>query len=487
MIKSAFQGGLWLSAFSFISQAFSWCATLLVARLLAPGDYGLMAMATMMTGFIQVFYEMGIGAAIVQRERVTQDELSSVFWALVFWGGILSLLCLGLAYPTVALFGEPRLLRITQAASLLLILGPVFVVPSTLLRRQLRFKILGFVQAAAVVVACSSMVVMAYLGAGVWTLILGTIIRSIVSLTLVLLLVGWRPGLHFRYHETLPYLRFGLPVIGGQSLSYVSSQAPVFFGGRTFSASALGQYSLAYTLASIPNDKILSLITNVAYPVMSRLQNDDEQFKRFCLQVSKFVSFVVLPLYLGGFFLADDLIPWLLGAKWQTIVIPFKLLCLTFAVRTVNMPTILTNAAQGRPHWTFWFQAVCAVTMTAGFYFAVRSGAPENLAIPWVALYVPSNVVFSWLTLRKVGIPLGQFLGQLVSPLLATLSMLLMLSAFRYSFVNIFISVPTTGVIYVLLSIGLGAAWYGAYLFLLQRPFLNGLVRLAGPQQQPNG
>ncbi|MFV2067833.1 MAG: hypothetical protein ACC645_12735, partial [Pirellulales bacterium] len=146
---------------------------------------------------------------------------------------------------------------------------------------------------------------------------------------------------------------------------------------------------------------------------------------------------------------------------------------------TLTMPASLTNPTQGRPHWEFWFHSVCAVTMTGGFYLSARSGVPENLAVPWAALFLPANIVYACVTLRKVGIPLREFLDQLVSPWLATLSMLLMLFAFRYGFVNCFSSVPTTGAIYVLLSVGLGAVWYAGYLFLLQRPFLNSLVRLA--------
>jgi len=226
-VKTAFRGGVWYAGFSGVTQALSWCATLVVARLLVPGDYGLMSMASILTGYVMVFYEMGVGSAIVQREEVTDEELSSLFWALVFWGMVLSVLCFVLAYPTVLIFDEPRVFHVTQAISVLFVLGTSYVVPSTLLKRQFRFKALGFVNSLVAVIACLAMIGLAYVGAGVWTLLGGHILRSTLLLFLVFWVSGWRPKLHFRHAETLPYLRFGLPVTGAQSLRYVASWASI--------------------------------------------------------------------------------------------------------------------------------------------------------------------------------------------------------------------------------------------------------------------
>ena len=479
IVKSAFRGGMWLSAFTFVSQAISWGATLVVARLLSPADYGLMAMATILTGYVEIFYELGIGAAIIQREHVSDEELSSVFWVLVFWGSALSLSCLFLAYPTVAIFDEPRLLRVTQAVSVLFVLGATFIVPSTLLRRQLRFKALGLATSVAVIVSCLSMIAMAYLGAGVWTLIGGNIVRSVLSVLLVFWTSGWLPRLHCRHHEALTYLRFGLPLAVASSLRYVYTRAAVLFGGRVFLPDSLGQYSLAIQLAVVPDEKLFSLINGVSYPVFSRLRNDDSEFRQFFVNLSQITALIVLPLYSGGFFLAGDLIPWVLGPKWEPSVLPFQLLCIAFIFSTITNPVHLANTAQGRPLWAFWFQAVCAVTMTVGFYLSAASGVPGYLAIPWIAIYAPAQVVYWLIVLRKLGISPRELLAKWRLPALGTFSMLLMLSVFRYGLVNIFPSFQATGGAYVLLSIGLGAAWYACFLMLLQRDVVYSIFRLA--------
>ncbi|NLS95791.1 MAG: lipopolysaccharide biosynthesis protein [Planctomycetaceae bacterium] len=479
MTKLAFRGGLWLTAFSFATQAVSWIATIVVARLLSPDDYGLMAMAFVITGYVKIFYELGVGAAVIQRPHVSDQELSSLFWALILWGGLLSLLCFLFAYPTVAIFREPRLLPVTQASAGLLVLGTMSVVPSSVLRRQMRFKMFGIINAFAAGVACIVMPLMAYLGAGVWTLVGGFYIRAVVTFLMLFYLSGWRPQFRFQHHETVPYLRFGLPVVGGNSLFYVVSQAPVVFGGRAFSPGELGQYSLAMQLAVIPNDKIVSLISSVSYPVFSRLQDDHAAFSRFYLRLSELIAFIVLPLYCGAIFIGGDLIPWLLGEKWAASVLPFRLLCISFLVTTIVSPAHNANTAQGRPHWGLFFNLFCAVTMTIGFYLAAASGNPNYLAIPWAAIYIPAQLAYAFITLRTLDIPVSILLEHLRPSILAAISMLLVLVFLRWSLVAAFPEVSTASAIYVVMAILVGAAWNIAFAFIFCRDFLNSLLQLA--------
>ena len=470
---------MWLIAFTTVSQAVSWVSTLIVARLLVPADYGLMAMATILTGYVQVFYTMGIGSAIVQRREVTDDELSSVFWALLFWGTALGSLCFALAYPTVAIFDEPGLFRVTQAVSVLFILGTAVVVPSTLLKRDMRFKAVGLVTSTSVLVSCLSMILMAYLGAGVWTLLGGHIIRTAVELGMALAVTRWRPRLHFSHQETKPYLRFGLPLAGANSLNYLYRRSPDFFGGRAFSATGLGYYSMAIQLSHIPNDKILSVITSVAYPVFSKIQSDDWECRRFYLRLSQLVGFIVMPIYCGAFFVAGDVIPLVLGPQWEQTVLPFQILCLAMLVSTLARPNELINTAQGRPHWGFWFNLANALTMVPTFYVAATWGSPGYLAVPWLLLNAPAYVVFAGVTMRKIGVSPRALLEHLQAPLAATVTMLVVLVGLRYLFAPSVGLVPIAQIPYVAMIVLSGMTYYSAWLFLRERAFLNEILRLA--------
>lgn len=281
IIHKAFKGAAWLALFRAISQTFSWGVTIIIARMLVPEDYGLMEMATIITGYVILFSELGLGAAIIQRDTINDDELSSLFWFVVCWGCLLGISCIILAYPTVAIFNETRILRVTQSVSLLFIIGSLLIVPRNILHRELRFKAIGFIEACSVIVSCITMIVIAKLGGGVWTLIGGHIIREFVKVASVPFVLSWRPGLHFRFCEIKPFMKFGLNIAVGNSLYYIYMKSDRFFGGRALGANTLGYYSLALQLSSIPTDKLVSMINSVSFPVFSRYQK-----KRINLTIS---------------------------------------------------------------------------------------------------------------------------------------------------------------------------------------------------------
>lgn len=130
-----FKGASWLAMFKFVSQLFSWVVTILVARILVPEDYGLMAMATIITGYAQMFAELGLGAAIIQKPQLIQIELSSVFWFSFMFGSMLALSCFPIAHLTAFIFHEPRVIPLTKTISLLFIFSSLQIVPLNLLKK----------------------------------------------------------------------------------------------------------------------------------------------------------------------------------------------------------------------------------------------------------------------------------------------------------------------------------------------------------------
>src|SRR5207249_11533997 len=126
-------------------------------KLLGPEDYGLMAMATIVTGYVEIFGELGMGAAIVQKNRIEETELSSNFWFSLVVGCCFGLVAMLLAYPTASLFDEPRVIRLTQAVSVLFVIQGMKVVPSNILLRDLRFRAVGAIQLVATIISSVSM------------------------------------------------------------------------------------------------------------------------------------------------------------------------------------------------------------------------------------------------------------------------------------------------------------------------------------------
>lgn len=462
---------MWLALFNGASQIFSWFSTLIVARLLMPDDYGLMEMATLLTGYVLIFHEMGLGSAIIQRDEISEEGLSSVFWLSVVWGVGLAMLCWFLAYPTVAIFDKPELLNITRAVSILFLLGPIIIVPRNLMHRELRFKEIGFIMAVSICLSCISMIALAWMGAGVWTLLAGHIVRESVQVVLLFSISRWRPLMYFSLSEAMPYLKFGLPVVGARSVNYLISKTDIFFGGRGFSTNALGQYSFALRLAEIPNFKILSIFNSVAYPALSKLKHDKQGFEKLYLQMLKIVAMIVLPVYLGGSYVAAQLIPLVLGEQWVSAVVPFQYICMGQLAMSLSFANGTINMAQGRPRLDLYFRLGLLPFVIAAFYWGAKSGSIEMLALPWATVIPLAHIVFTIVTLRYLELPIATFLRNLASPVLGSALMLLALAACDTFVAGM--APEISDLLHLLLRLAMAVAMYVAYILLLERDLVS--------------
>jgi O-antigen/teichoic acid export membrane protein len=326
------------------------------------------------------------------------------------------------------------------------------------------------------------MLLLAYLGYGVWTLVWGHIVRELVKVILSFFAVSWKPKLRLSWSEVSPYLRFGLPVMGSNSLVYVYSRADVFIGGPLFSEAVFGFYSLAHRLASMPNDKLLSIIHSISYPVFSRFQDDLPEVHNFYLKLSKLIGIMVIPIYGGGIYIAAEVIPLLIGDKWGPCVVLFQLLCVSQLITSLTAVDAVVNNSLGKPRWTFCFTLVAACTMVPAFYLVTTKESLLWLTLPWALLFPLLRIGFHVITVRGMGLGLVDAFRPFSAPTLATAGMLLLLEIhkrLRPSYGGIF----SDGVVeYLFLTIFLGALWYVAYLLLLERSFLQTMKNQLRPE-----
>lgn len=435
IIKKAIKQGTWFGFLKFLSQIISWVITIAIARILSPADYGLMAMATILTGYVMIFSELGFGAAIIQKESITDDELSSVFWFIISFGALLSVIAFILSYPTAIIFDDKRLIPITQVASVLFIINAILIVPNRLLDRNVEFIKSGVIEFMSVFISGISMFIMAKKGYGVWTLILGHIIRSSTMVFLCFILTRWRPLLHYKYSEVVPFLKFGLFVAGSRSFMYIYQKSDRYFAGRAFGVTLTGYYSFALQLASIPTDKIVSLIQRVSFPVFSKLKDSHEQLAESYLRIVKSIAFIVFPIYFGGILFADEIVSVVLGEKWAPIIYPFKMLCFAQVVVSLFAINGLVHEAQNRPKRTLYFNMAVAVSLCVGFYFSSKYGF-KAFVLPWITIYPAINIVWLVITLKILNIPLFRYIVNLVIPSAVTIIMVGSLEALRYVLIN---------------------------------------------------
>lgn len=463
-----------MAFFNFFSQFLSWAITILIARILVPGDYGLMAMSTIITGYALTLSDLGLGNAVIQRMQVTKNELSSVFWFSFIISGFLAISCFPISYITAYIMHEPRVIPITQTTSLIFIFAGLQIVPGSLLRKQMNFKSIGFIDMNCTIVSSFCMFAIAKAGGGVWTLIFGYLIKSLLRTILLFRKSQWLPTWHFNFAESKPFLTYGILVALGRSVFYIQDKSDRFFAGRAWKSGQLGLYTFALEVAQIPTEKITTIINNVTFPAFSKLQNDQAGFNKLYLNITKVTATLVLPLFVGGFVLGEDLIRLLFNEKWYPIIPLFRILCLSQILTSLNALNSFVHSAQGRPNWSLYYNIVSAICMAAAFFFAVPHGL-FAITIPWVTVYLILCLGWIYISIKKFGITLPRYLMNIKHPVIATAIMSIILFILHSkSLFPLFSSKLFVYPIFVSLII-LGISLYCGYFWLIDREFVLSL------------
>lgn len=422
---TAYKAASWLAIFKLLSQTFSWVVTIIVARVLIPVDYGLLEMALLITGYAEMFSEIGLGHAIIQKPQIDKKDLSSVFWFSLSLSSIFALSCFPISYLTSHIFNNSDVIPLTQAASLIFILSGLQTIPLSLLKKDLEFKKIGWIELIATVTSSTSMIIIAYYGGGAWALLSSRIIRGIVNVVFLYAFVGWYPTFHFNFTEAKSHLKFGLTISLGRSFFYIYEMSDRFFVGRAWGPQLLGYYSFAMQLSMIPIEKIITIINQVSYPVLAKLQNDQHSFNKFYLDIVKVTATIVIPIYVGGFLVGEDLIKLILDEKWYPIIFIFKYLCLIQIISALNTINSLVHNARGQPERSLFFNFCGFVFMPLSFYFAVQGEGLHFILIPWFTTYIVICAAWIIYTLKTMSLTLNSYIANLAIPFWGTLIMAL--------------------------------------------------------------
>lgn len=479
--SKATSGGLWFAATTFTGQLVSWFFTFYVIRLLDPKDFGMMTMASLLTAYLQMFSELGLGAAIIQQREVNQRSLSSAFWLLLGIGVVMGGTTLLLAYPTAWIFSNEELIPITQLISILFIVGALSTVPYHLLAREFQFKTIGLINLVATLISSALSVTMALNGYGVYALIWTTISLSTIKATLFFIASRWRPSLHYAFADVRSYLSYGIVMaLSGTSLKLYQTLDKLVIG-RFFGETQLGLYQNAINISSIALDKIWPLFQQVLFPLFSRLREDKQHCNRVYLETLKNYLLVVSPIYLGSAIVAEDLILVVLGEKWLTMTPLFQVFCIVklFQVLTAYHVTLDTTTGM---HKSALFFNFASALLIPGLMWVGAYRSFDGSLLPWISAY--PALCIGWLTwsLRKNGIGILEYLRTLTQGFFASIAMSATLLIYKAldPFPHVAVALER-----LLLEIGIAAVAFALIVAIFQRPMIISTVNLIRNKQAP--
>jgi O-antigen/teichoic acid export membrane protein len=380
----------WLAWSRGAVQLLSFATTVLVARILVPADYGVMALAGMFIAMAGVVAEMGLGAAIVQFGDLSRRELNTCFWITVSLAAF-SYAVLALGASVIAdWFAVPRLAEVLPVLALGLPLNACTVVSASLLRKRVALDQVSQAEIIAAVVTLPVMLGCAHAGFGVWTLVTGSLVGWVVRDAVILAFAPWLPGLRVGGKRAKEMLHFSLTTFGVSILWAFREQADVAVIGKITGQVTVGLYSMARDLAMLPTTKISSVVFALSAPMMAELQTDIVAMRSTFFRAMRLTSAITLPASAGMALVADDMVAVLLGPKWLPAVTILRLLCLYAAVRAVDVllpPVLIARRRQRFLFWYFlWLLLAVPAAAALGAYLQGAPGAVVLLTPTYIVL-----------------------------------------------------------------------------------------------------
>ena len=367
-----------------------------LARLLTPKDFGLVGMVTAVTGVLAIFKDAGLPAITVQRTTITDEQISTLFWLNMLVGVILFGLSLAIAPAIVAFYGESRLFWVTAALASGFVFSAGAAQHAALLQRQMRFAALAVVEILSLSISIAVAIAMAASGYGYWALVSMNVVSLIVSAVLVWFIAAWVPGMPQRKVGVRSMLHFGGTISLNGLVVYFANNTDKVLLGRFCGAEALGIYGRGYQLINIPTENLNSAIGSVAFPALSRIQDDPNRFKNYFLKGYSLVLALTLPVTIACALFADEIIYVFLGPKWKDVVNIFRLLTPTALAFALLNPLSWQLLAMGRVGRLLKMALVIAPIVIAGYVIGLRYG-PNGVALGYsVALTLLIIPTIAW-------------------------------------------------------------------------------------------
>lgn len=412
--RSVISGVRWGTVSAAVIFVLGLTQTAVLARLLTPSDFGLMAAALVVIGLARAFADLGLSSAIVAKQVRDHDTLSSLYWASLIAGVAMFAFVLALMPLMVRFYREPELYHILPWAALSFVIIPIGQQFQMLLQMDLRIDRLVKVDIVSAFVSLVVAVSAALAGAGALSLVFGYLARVGVT-ALVFGFWGWRharPSFRLRRRDLDGYIGFGLYQMGERTANFLSANIDYILVGRFLGVGALGSYSIAYQLVVKPVFELNPILTRVAFPAFAKKQEDDSALARGYIEVIRMLGFVVIPTMAAVAVLAPVLVPVVLGSQWGSSVVLLQILAVVGITRALTSPVGDLVLAKGRPDINFKINTLLLVTMTGALLVAVQFGV-EAVAIASSTVNTLDFLLFVGVLSHLIGLRPGRYWGAL--------------------------------------------------------------------------
>jgi polysaccharide transporter, PST family len=333
--NKAVKSGVVTVSAQMVTIAIQLASIVILSRLLSPADFGTIAMIAAITAFVGLFRDMGLSTASIQKKELSYEQSNLLFWINILAGMVLMFVLMALS-PVIAWFyDKPELKPVALLLSVTFLIASASAQHSALMQRAMRFKPKAVAEIGGAFLTLLLSSVLAILGYGYWSLAWGTVAGALLTSLLFFVLSDFRPGLPKKAEGVREMLGFGANITAFEFVNYFHRNLDNVLIGRVWGAEALGLYSRAYQMMMLPLNSLRAPINAVALPVLSKLQNDPLEFRRYYCKITSLLAMLSMPLMAFLVVNADDVVLLALGKQWVEVVPIFMLLGLAGFIQPV--------------------------------------------------------------------------------------------------------------------------------------------------------
>jgi PST family polysaccharide transporter len=371
----AVKGIFWVFLGTVIQAGVQVFALMVLSRLVLPKEFGLANAALIVIGFSNLFSQIGIGPAIVQRQNLEERHVRTGFTVSLFLGLILMILTILFASAIARLMRMDELTPILQATSPLFLIQSFFVMPNSILTRNLRFRVQTVVQIVSYIMGYGIVgIILALMHWGVWALVAAQIAQALLSSLLSSIVQPYSKKLHFEIQTFRELFHFGGGFTIARVGNYFAGNADNFVVGRWLGIEPLGLYSRAYQMMVMPATLFGQVLDTVLFPAMSAVQNSNSRLTSAFRRGVLFIAVTVLPITVLSVILAPEIVRVVLGKNWEAAIGPFQILAFGMLFRTSYKMSDSLARATGAVYNRAWRQALFALFVVSGAWLGTRWG-----------------------------------------------------------------------------------------------------------------
>jgi O-antigen/teichoic acid export membrane protein len=459
--QKAISGVKWTTLSTIITTILQLLQLAILTRFLDPSAFGLMALVMVVIGFSQTFLDMGISNAIIHKQKITKDQLSTLYWVNVLAGFLLFLIIIVIAPFIAEFYKEPELTELVFIVALTFIIQPFGQQFMVLWQKKMRFGEIAKIDIVNKFISLVVSVYLAYKGYGVYALVYGTL-AGIISQTMQFMYLGlkeYRPSFIFKLGEIKEFLSFGAYQMGEKGINYISANIDKILIGRFMGMEALGFYNLAWQLIIFPLVKINPIVNKVAFPLYAKVQHEPIKLSNYYTMSLSALFLIIVPLLVFMFFYSHEIVYIAYGNNWSMTADLLSILVIVGLLKATGNPSGALILAIGRADVGFYLNLAWAIVVGVVLYVTMMfSNDIMSVVYALLALSLSTSYLYHYI-IQKVS---KVAYKQLVINFFKVLSITLIIGYFSY--IIVYLIDIKSDVISVLIGSMIYFIIYGMYI-----------------------